>query len=401
MAVVFDFGGVKVLNKNKTILYLHIFNLDERIHNLTFVTGIKCMKNQILNIIKNHKKKNIKVHEIDFELKNKGIDIWFNLSLSPEFNNVINELIDEGILIIMKSSTQLQVYNGLFDKYSINKSFFKSDNILTDDQLYVEMLALSSKLNISYYQKNRDEYIKNRDYILKIDNLLTGVEDLTITANERAYELFGDEKALTAPEDAVIDGNQILKNLNLTYEDIKAERVFEPFVYLKNKDFDYLQNNSKRNILIIENKDTYWTFQYAMMQGILNKIQLVIYGEGKAILNKFKFIEEVGGIPSDDYYYFGDIDAEGINIYNQLHKKYLDYNIFPAVFFYEYILKKEGPENAKPIRTNQEIKDFTPFIEFFEAEIGEMIKTIVLEKRYFPQEAINKKDIVELKGIGL
>ncbi len=138
-----------------------------------------------------------------------------------------------------------------------------------------------------------------------------------------------------------------------------------------------------------------------MVQGILNKIQLVIYGEGKAILNKFKFIEEVGGVPSDNYYYFGDIDAEGINIYNQLHEKYKEYNVFPAVFFYEYILKKEGPENAKPIRTNQEIKDFTPFIAFFEAEIGEMIKTIVLEKRYFPQEAINKKDIMELKGIGL
>lgn len=400
MVVVFDFGGIKVLNENKTILYIHIFNLNERIHNLTFATGI-CMKNKILNIIKNHKKKTITALEIDIELRNKSTDVLSNLSLGSEFNNVINELTDERILIIMKSSTPLQVYGGLFDKYSINKSFFKSDNILTDDKLYVEMLALSSKLNISYYQKNRDEYIKDREHILRINSLLTGDEDLTITANERAYELFGDEKALTAPEDAVIDGNQILKNLNLIYEDIKAERVFEPFVYLKNKDFDYLQNKSKRNILIIENKDTYWTFQNAMVQGILNKIQLVIYGEGKAILNKFKFIEEVGGIPSDNYYYFGDIDAEGINIYNQLHEKYKEYNVFPAVFFYEYILKKEGLENAKPIRTNQEIKDFTPFIEFFEAEIGEMIKTIVLEKRYFPQEVINKKDIMELKGIGL
>lgn len=359
------------------------------------------MKNQILNIIKNHTKKNIKVHEIDFELKNKGIDIWFNLSLNPEFNNVINELIDEEILIIMKSSTQLQLYDGLFDKYSINKSFFKSDNILTDDKLYVEMLALSSKLNISYYQINRNEYIKDREHILRINTILTGAEHLTITANERAYELFGDEKALTAPEDAVIDGNRILKNLNLIYEDIKAERVFEPFVYLKNKDFDYLQNKSKRNILIIENKDTYWTFKNAMVQGTLKRIQLVIYGEGKAILNKFKFIEEVGGVPSDNYYYFGDIDAEGINIYNQLHEKYQEFDIFPAVFFYEYILKKEGLENAKPIRTNQQIKGFTPFIEFFEAEIGEIIKKIILEKRYFPQEAITKKDIVEMKGIGL
>ncbi len=134
----FDFGGVKVLNKNKTILYLHIFNLDERIHNLTFVTGI-CMKNKILNIIKNHKKKTITVLEIDIELRNKSTDVLSNLSLGSEFNNVINELTDEGILIIMKSSTPLQVYDGLFDKYSINKSFFKSDNILTDDQLYVEM----------------------------------------------------------------------------------------------------------------------------------------------------------------------------------------------------------------------------------------------------------------------
>ena len=360
------------------------------------------MRDQILSIIKQHKKQKIRLIDIDDGLKTKGIDVFSNHSVEIEFRQLINCLTEEGVLTIMKSSRPLQSYGGLFDKYTISNSFFEPENVLSNNQLYVEMTTkLSSKIDISYYLKNHDRYVMHREYILKISAFLSGNDEETITANERSYELFGDEKALTAPEDAVIDGNQILKNLRLTYDDIKAERVFEPFVYLKSEKFDELQGRFDRTVLIIENKDTYWTFKNALILGNLDFVDLVIYGEGKAIWSKFQFIEEVGGSTSDNYYYFGDLDSEGLNIYNQLYESYSEYNIHPAVSFYEYLLKKEGFENSKALRTSQKIMSLSPFIDFFMPNDKDLIERLIAENRYIPQEAVNKKDLRKLKDGGL
>ena len=90
-----------------------------------------------------------------------------------------------------------------------------------------------------------------------------------------------------------------------------------------------------------------------MTDGVLAGIHLVVYGEGNAILKKFEYVETIGGVPDDRYRYFGDIDSEGISIYNRLRERYPEYDIRPATTLYAFILQKAGPAGARPLRRPQ------------------------------------------------
>ncbi|KKG07774.1 hypothetical protein EO92_04265 [Methanosarcina sp. 2.H.A.1B.4] len=304
--------------------------------------------------------------------------------------------------MIRAKNPQVISFYQLDEKYLINSTAFAPISLLSDKQLYLELTTgLFHRLGNNYYLQHLQEYKEHRPYILRISDLVSSRPAETLTANERAFELFGDEKALTSPEHAAFDGNAVLKNLELTLEDIGAEIVYEPFVYTRSKMFDTRDITPVRTILIVENKDTYWTLKNAVLHSDLDYIDMVIYGEGKAILSTFRYIEEVGGRVNDRYFYFGDLDREGIEIFNLFRKKYSEYEIVPAVKYYEYMINKVGVENAKAIRTHQKVKDYSSFIGYFSDTTGHNIKTIVENNLYIPQEAINKTDIKELRVIGL
>jgi hypothetical protein len=355
----------------------------------------------ILNILKNHKNKWVRLESIVDQLGKSKCNVSSDEQHLYLFRQVMRELVTENILTRAKSPKVISYYQ-LDEKYLINQTAFASASLLSDNQFYLELTTkLSHKLNPSYYLQQTEEYQKHRQYILRISNLVSNGPTEILTANERAFELFDDEKALTSPKHAAFDGNVVLKNLGLTYNDIGTEVVSEPFVYTKSNRFNAQDVTSVRTILIVENKDTYWTLKNAILQSDLDYIDMVIYGEGKAILSKFRYIEEVGGRVDDRYFYFGDLDSEGIEIFNLVQKKYTEYGIVPAVAYYEYMINKVGVENAKAIRTRQKVKDFSPFIDYFSHATGHNIKNIVENGLYIPQEAINRTDMKELKAIGL
>jgi hypothetical protein len=256
---------------------------------------------------------------------------------------------------------------------------------------------------MSYYLKHVDEYREHREIIRRINDLLMQDDCEVLTANERSYLIFGDEKAVTAPKDASIDGETILNRLGLTIEDIKAEKKPEPFFYIKTEEYESLKNVSARTILIVENKDTFWTFMDATLSRTLADVHLLIYGEGNAVVSKFEFIRMVDGKTTDNYYYFGDMDQEGIIIFNRLRNTFPEYEILPAVSLYEYMLNKAGPENAKPLRKCRKLngESLSPFIDFFSRETGKLIEEIISAQKYIPQEVVNKTDMERLGKIGL
>ncbi len=255
---------------------------------------------------------------------------------------------------------------------------------------------------IDYYAKHADDYRKDRDAVLRIRDLIRRDDDEVLTVKERSYEIFGDEKAIDEPRHSSVNGEAILRNLGLTLEDIRAKKVFEPFFYIE-KGFSAEQGKAARKVLIIENKDTFWTVQQALTSGEFNGINMVIYGEGNAIVKKFEYIKTVGGKPNDLYFYFGDIDREGIAIYNRLQARYPDYGIRPATSLYTAILKKVGPQNARPLRTEQNRSQISlfPFIDAFNDESRAAIEWIITEERYLPQEALTSMELRRMKDFGL
>jgi len=307
---------------------------------MRYTSGGYTLKKAILNILKNHKNKRIQLDNLVDQLGKSRYHISSDEQHLYLFRQAVRELVSENILVRAKNPRPISFYQ-LDETYNINSSAFAPVSLLSDNQLYLELTTkLFYKLDKNYYLEHVQEYKEHRPHILRISDLMSKGPAEILTANERAFELFGDEKALTSPDKAAFDGSKVLKNLRLTLENIGAEIVSEPFVYTKSDMFDTQDITSIRNVLIVENKDTYWTLKNAILQSDLDYIDMVIFGKGKAILSTFKYIEEVGGRIGDQYYYFGDLDSEGIEIFNLFRKKHAKYEIVPAVTYYEYMINK-------------------------------------------------------------
>ncbi len=346
------------------------------------------MQDKIINIIKDHPRKRIEVKEIVAVLKDMGQNLNASSQLHEQFISSMEQLIEQGDLKPLKSAKKLLKYRGLASKYEINVQT-RSDDILPASELY----PYHQRIDMSYYSKHREEYYVHERYIRRIDALFKQENPPVLRANERSFLLFDDEKALTEPDKAGIDGLLILKKLGgITLEDLFSKKTYEPFFYYKKDEFD---RKEKRAVLIIENKDTFWTVLEAIKSGYLPDINLLIFGEGNGISKKFEFIEHINGRFSDSYYYFGDIDLEGIEIYNRLYKKFAEYDIAPAVAFYEHLLKVVGPEGARALKTKRRLKDrdLSPFIDHFNPETAEAIRSIIEQHRCLPQEGLNNNHI--------
>jgi hypothetical protein len=359
------------------------------------------MEELIRKIIEQHKGKKRKTIETKYivsELKARGTDLYSDSSLAKPFATAIQQLVDKGVLKPFDNSSAIPSYGGARSKYSINIKYFEPDDILPLGKL----IGLHKKLKMDYYVRHASEYYELEDIIHRISDILYDINSEILTVNERSYMIFGDEKAIMYPGDASIDGSDILKKLGgLTMEDIRAKRTFEPFFYIAAHAYHTL--NGKRNILIVENQDTFNTFMDAFMEGQLPDVHLLIYGEGNAITKKFEFIQSIHGKLDDNYYYFGDIDPVGISIYYRLKSTFSDYNIIPAVSLYSYMIDKVNPADARKLRKTQKVDDDSvlQFLATFDIETAIVIKDIIYSKRYLPQEVINKTDMVRLNGLGI
>ncbi len=352
-------------------------------------------------ILQEHPKKRIEIKDIVSKLKSRGINFFITPELNKEFICIIRNLVNKGILTPLKNAKPLMYYEQIPNKFEINFNYLKGEkNTLPSS----ELINYHPKLDMSYYSKHPAQYYENQSFIRRIDSLLKQNNCPALTANERSYLIFDDEKALTLPDEASIDGQAVLKKLGgLTLEDLKAKKTLEPFFYYMAEKFDSLGNNSQRIVLIVENKDTFWTLMDAIKNKHLSNIHLLIYGEGKAIIKKFEFIEYLKGQLSDHYYYFGDIDQEGILIYNKLRETFFEYEIVPAVPFYDHMLKVAGVEGSRPLKNAHNIKESSllPFLDYFSQQSATLIKEIIQQQRCLPQEVVNNNDIVEWRKIDL
>ena len=292
-------------------------------------------------------------------------------------NNILTNLEEKGYIQPLKTTNKdLQ---GSFEKYKILK--LKEEN---EEKIKEEILKLDKKIKIDYFLKHPKEYIKYKEIITPINEFIkqtNGRKIETITVNERSYQIYKNEKCLKENE-------EILKKLGLTYKDLYAYDTYEPFFYYINTEYE-IRKLKNKTILIIENKDTFWTIVKAIQKLKIENIYMIIYGEGKKILKSFSFIEEFKIDSKDNIYYFGDIDFEGINIYVSLKEKYNKYNISAYTKGYETILDIE--KTPEKVRKNQNINQdkIEKFINEFDKKYKDKLIEIFNNKKYIPQEVFN------------
>ncbi|MDD3364670.1 MAG: DUF2220 family protein, partial [Syntrophomonas sp.] len=259
--------------------------------------------------------------------------------------------------------------------------------------------SIDPPATIDYYIKNPEEFLADRLVIATFINFLEHKDKDIITVNERAYQLFGDEKFFKGADKSRSQGETVLKRLGLSYAHLGCEDTVEPFFSFQKKDFHLLE---AKDVYIIENKDTFWSFKRRILDApSIIKADMLVYGEGKKIISSFKFMAEYNiDFIRDKFYYFGDLDAEGINIYCELVDEYPDFIIMPFIEGYQAIL--EIGLNRPPVKTPKQqrikTKNIARFIKAFDRTWAVKLQQHLEGGFYIPQEALSATAINERFG---
>jgi hypothetical protein len=303
-----------------------------------------------------------------------------------EYNQLVeqvNLLIDRNSIEPIKSSH----FNGKKPR------LYRVYRIIQDKPNYEpwqnELRYLVPELNGDYYLRHLDKYDKDRTSILKLNRyFMESKEKLSseIAINERSFEIFGREKFLLKE-----GGIRILHNVGLDIKDLNCYETSQPLAYYSHR------KNEGQTMLIIENKDTFYSMRKHLLEGnekIFNiPIGTLIYGGGKGIYGSITdfalCVEPYMRSKNNRILYFGDLDYEGILIYEQVKKEMKEeYPFYPFVQAYERMVEK-GENLLLPNSKEMQNKNCgNEFFAHFKPEFVEKMKAILEEGRYIPQEIL-------------
>lgn len=296
---------------------------------------------------------------------------------------LVQQLFQEGILEPVKSKGTNGRRPPLFNKYRINKPSQDYSVALEEIKL------LHPKFNISKYANQPEMYVKYQREIQQLNHFLWKAHHLLdepMSINERSFQIWGMEKLLK--DKSVIQSIGQFNDWDLSF--LNYYETPEPF-------FDYHFSSQQRmNILIIENKDTWFSLRKIMREDGLNHLfreyHVLLYGEGKKITSRNHRLEEYDQMLSgsvNTYYYFGDLDYEGIEIYQTLLENNNHLEIRLCTELYSWMLKEATNYELPPTKAGQRRMDIQDFTKLFTEEEAAEIQRILESGLYIPQEILN------------
>ena len=252
-----------------------------------------------------------------------------------------------------------------------------------------EIQTLCPLLSIDKYLRNIKIYEKHREIILPLNSfLIQQVEELEnqISKNERAYQIWNSEKMLDDSLcKSVIKWNELEDILNYYLTP-------EPF-------FDYIHRKKEKvNILMIENKDTWYTLRKLItpMNGECylfdQEIDVLMYGEGNKGTKPFALEEYEKEIIQRkcNFLYWGDLDYTGIELFERIVKQNPNTSILLFTKIYEKMIDEKDINQLGKIRKKQNKQiDRKIFLQSFSKTYQEKIEEILGQDKYIPQEIIN------------
>ncbi len=328
------------------------------------------MYDKVINCLKSYKKTQISLSELE-GLFSGGTEYKY-------FAKYIQNLVDEELLEPVKShGTNLKPIS-LFNTYRIiRKNIKKSLN----DDIQQYSLKVHPKIQLhSYFALNEAQWKKDLPYIKKVDRYIKekGIPGREASSPERSYEITGDEKWIDEK-----GGKRILELIGL-WELFKISSFPDPLMFSINPS---LINNDRHIHLIVENKTTY----YQLLE-ILKEIgpTSIIYGAGWKIVSNLNMAPQQMGLVDKQhlYYYFGDIDLEGISIWYSLYERY---NAELALPFYKKLLEKSYSIGKETQNRNEEA--LCAFYKNFSQYESEKLKDLFEIKGYYPQEGLDKREL--------
>lgn len=338
------------------------------------------MKN-IINKLFSYNKKSIKLSEFIDLIKISDYEKLFDTIKQLEIENVLQS--------VKKSGLNGNIAKPLFNKYKIIYPKNVTDKILS------EIKSLNPGLNIDGYLEKPEKYIKHKKIINGVSSYLWQKSDLLknkMSKNERAFSIWNDEKFFDKNKGLI---NEILNFNNFSAEFFNYYKTYEPF-------FEYITEIEKNNnVLIVENKDTWFTIKKLFIECQKNvlfgvKINVLIYGEGNKITKKnaldehFMSLKENNLIENVNYLYFGDLDYEGIGIYLRIANYNQNINFCLFTELYEKMLELSEYIDLPQAKNQRKLlSEDDKFYGQFSENIRSRIINILTNNRYIPQEILN------------
>lgn len=312
-----------------------------------------------------------------------------------KFAGVVKQLEEENILAPVKSSKFNGKRPALYNKYNILPE--QKDYSHYEDEL---KHMLNYRLNSDYYLNHLEQYEIDRPFVLKLSNFLNNsgeLLDMPISENERSFQIWNREKYLKSE-----GGKRLLNNLGVPMEMLNIYPTTEPLAYYS------INKNTPQKILIIENMDTFYTMRQYLLKRygdiFCEHIATVMYGRGKDIWRTFNdfstCMEHYLMYRNNEILYLGDLDYEGIIIYEQLCENFKgSFLIHPFVKAYCYMIDKcvEGNIDLPLSKEGQNKNLKGVFIRNFPVEYQKKIMDILKTGRYIPQEILNLSDLMKEK----
>jgi hypothetical protein len=328
---------------------------------------------QMKRLLATFSKKTISLDELE-QLMKPLIDTY------EQFSETVLQLEKENILIMVKSKGRTTRTPSLAFYYRIDKS------ILVEDY-HKELQRYRTKLHPSI---NMDEYFRadpsiwqhDLPMIKKVDDYLKRFAFPTepVPAPERSFELVGDEKWITEG-----GGKELLERLGL-FEKLQIMPVSEPLMMAINP---RKMNDTHQLHLIVENKTTYQGLLPALKETVFSTL---IYGSGKKVISSIEqFSMQYPVDAHHHFYYFGDIDREGISIWYSLTKKQ---PVSLALPFYRACLQKDAVAGKEYQKERAEALE--AFLRFFTAEEQSQLKSLFENGMYYPQEIIKTHELQQI-----
>ena len=299
-----------------------------------------------------------------------------------EFGAVVLGLENEGLLNEVRSAGRNPKPPHVAYRYRIRMSHIRSH---FQNQLHQKTLKLHPRISLDcYYLLGESIYQSDLPYIDKINDYLQqhGLPKEAANASERSFELVGDEKWIIDQ-----NGKSVLERIGL-YSLLKIEHSMDPLMLAIHPSL-FVGTASARccNHLIVENKTTF----HALLPIIREtSFSTLIYGCGNKIVGNMDMFHQQCPIEAieHNFYYFGDIDHAGIQIWNQLNRKI---SIVPALPFYKACLEK----TAVPGKINQRKVEaaIVEFSAYFEEVDRDRIHDCLNSGYYYPQEILSTQQL--------
>ena len=267
----------------------------------------------------------------------------------------------------------------------MNPSLYRKYTKIKKKEKKVDIVELFShyhpQMDLSYFKTKSKEYTDKKAFLESLSNFLYHPDTELLSVNERSLELFDDEKFLES-----LEGKKFLLNTGLTMDKLMCEKAYEPFFY-------YQTSGRVQNLLIVENKDTFYSLKSLMLEGINTwgdiSFQLLIYGEGSKITKSIEFIQELY-LPEDlNIYYFGDIDREGVTIKHRLSNRSEKAVQWMVPFYLETWGRRKYLPSKKLQNWNEE--SARTFLSIFPLEERDSVYDYLKDSLYVPQEVLNRK----------